>query len=159
MLRIAGLSDAAEIGDTDLKGAHGVFTWALLKVLWAVVAGRARGHIYQRARALVHPWRHSRLAMAGKDRTEKLLGSAGVSTATRLIPVREVVADGTITVGGDAMGLGEGTELTRSAWTRPQNQYHESHRTQCRRSHISEGAKGAKTCWRYVPTRPLGGAR
>ena len=106
---------AAELSRTDLNGAHGVFTWALLKVLWSVSENERVDTIFERTRALMQTKVASQEpVMAGKGRPEmSLLGRPASAVRTRLIPVARV-KDETIGLGaGLAMGLREGTELKR----------------------------------------------
>ena len=108
---------AAELARTDLNGPHGVFTWALLKVLWTVSENESVDTIYQRTRALMQSRVPSQEpVMAGKGRESRgLLGQPASSLRSRLVPVARY-KDGVVTLGGGfAMGLRDGTELKRYA--------------------------------------------
>jgi len=109
---------AAELVDTDLNGAHGAFTWALLRALGASPINERADRIFQRARALMQskaPMQEPVL-LAKKGRNARgLFGQPSDSGQMITVAVGRVMGSVIKLNGGLAMSLHEGCELKRVA--------------------------------------------
>jgi len=107
---------AGELVDTDLGGAHGVFTWALLHSLATLPVNSAIDRIFQRSRALMQSKAPDQepVLLAKKGRNERGLFGQEPETAHGVTAAVARVARGTIKLNaGLAANLNEGCELKR----------------------------------------------
>lgn len=113
---------AAELVDTDLNGAHGAFTWALLRALGASPLNERADRVFQRARALMQskaPMQEPVL-LAKKGRNARgLFGQPSDSGQMVTVAAGRVIGSVIKLNGGLAMNLNEGCELKRVAPGKP----------------------------------------
>jgi Caspase domain len=114
---------AAELSETDLNGAHGAFTWALLHVLGASAPDDSVDRIFQRVRALMQSkvWDQEPVLLARNGRNRLGLFGQNVSSH-RNAPVAVARVNGsTLRLnGGLASNLHEDCELVRVAPSKPE---------------------------------------
>ncbi len=109
---------AAELPETDLKGAHGAFTWALLHVLGASPPDESMDRIFRRTRALLQSQVPDQepVLLAKQGRNQRgILGQAALSSQAVSVAVGRVAGSVVKLNGGLAMNLQEGCELKRIA--------------------------------------------
>jgi hypothetical protein len=107
---------AAELSSTDLAGAHGAFTWALLHVLGASPPDERVDHVFQRVRALMQsqvPGQEPVLLARHGLNARGLLGQAAGADSRATLAVGRVNERHVRLNGGVAMGLDPGCELKR----------------------------------------------
>jgi hypothetical protein len=107
---------AAELASTDLNGAHGAFTWALLHVLGASSPDERVDHIFQRVRALMQsqaPGQEPVLLAKHGLNARGLLGEPAAADSHVTVAAARVTENRVRLNGGLAMGLEQGCELKR----------------------------------------------
>jgi hypothetical protein len=107
---------AAELASTDLNGAHGAFTWALLHALGVSPTGERVDRIFQRARALMQsraPGQEPVLLAKNGLNTRDLFGQPAAPDSTLTMAASRVNGNVVKLNGGIAMDLHEGCELKR----------------------------------------------
>lgn len=110
---------AAETADDD-KTSHGLFTWALLKILRSMPVNESADRMFLQLRAIMqagNTLQEPVLAGTPDRRRAPLFGVARASTAgVTAVAVQSVQADGSVLLqGGFAAGLRKGAELRRAA--------------------------------------------
>jgi hypothetical protein len=107
---------AAELSSTDLGGAHGVFTWALLHSLAASPVNSSIGRIFQRSRALMQSKAPDQepVLLAKNGRNDLgLFGQPADSGRGVTVAAGRVAGDVIKLNAGLAANLNEGCELRR----------------------------------------------
>jgi hypothetical protein len=107
---------AAELASSDLNGAHGAFTWALLHVLGASPPDERVDHMFQRVRALMQsqaPGQEPVLLAKHGLNARGLLGQPAAADSHLTIAAAGVIENRVKLNGGLAMGLDRGCELKR----------------------------------------------
>jgi hypothetical protein len=113
---------AAELLDTDLNGAHGAFTWALLRAFSASPTNERADRVFQRARALMQSkaLMQEPVLLAKKGRNSRgLFGQPSDSGQMVTVAAGRVIGSVIKLNGGLAMNLHEGCELKRVAPDKP----------------------------------------
>jgi hypothetical protein len=113
---------AMELPQTDLGGAHGAFTWALLHVLGDSPPNESVDRVFQRTRALMqsHAAFQEPVLLAKKGRSQRGLFGQPVDSRQGMAVAAARIAGTVIKLnGGLAMNLHEGCELKRVAPAQP----------------------------------------
>jgi len=114
---------AAELPATDLNGAHGAFTWALLHVLGASPPDESMDRIFQRTRALLQSQVPDQepVLLAKQGRNQRgIFGQPALSSQAVTVAVGRIAGSVIKLNGGLAMNFHEGCELKRIAPAGPQ---------------------------------------